>query len=607
MSFFYLDNCILICIFCVTIYNNYVEKNEYVKRTAGFLAVVGVLSKVLGALYRVPLTNVLGAEGMGIYQTVFPLYAFLVALCGGGMTTAVSHVVAKYNVTNQKTCVQTVRAAILPITVFSLVITIFATACCKPLSRLQGNSDVALCYATLFPSLLFTGSISVFRGYFLGRLRPLHNGISQLIEQVVKLILGLSFSKFLLPNGAEVAVVGAVLGVTVGEVLTFLYLLCAYVVFNKRKGFDKNSVQSVSDNANESADAVENFQTERVVYENGMGIASSINNDTCEVADEHLGVRVNDVIEQNISQKNRKIGNRFTSVLTAIFTNALSKELYSFAVPIALSSMILPIAQLIDSFTIVNILVKNGVERSFATSLYGVLCGPISTLLAAPNIFTTAILTSYMPIITAQIERGENNSEKIVKMTEIIMVLTFAIATIFFIFPNDIIEALYSGGLSSEELSVGAKLLKLQAISIFYGGLSQCVITVTQACGKPFLSVVGVGIGAVAKALLTPILTHFFGIAGAGVANVFYYAVSATLGARWLGVVKEITIDKTRLAVATIFSAMSAVGFFCGKKVGELTFGSSFLITVVGGVGVLLVCLLFLVCVRVCERYKKNR
>ncbi|MDE7464026.1 MAG: oligosaccharide flippase family protein, partial [Clostridiales bacterium] len=58
-------------------------------RSAALLAVIGIIAKLMGAMYRVPLTNTVGAEGMGLYQMVFPVYTVLLAFCGGGIASAV--------------------------------------------------------------------------------------------------------------------------------------------------------------------------------------------------------------------------------------------------------------------------------------------------------------------------------------------------------------------------------------------------------------------------------------------------------------------------------------------------------------------------------------
>ena len=59
------------------------------------LTAAAIAGKCLGALYRIPLTRVLGAQGMGMFQSVFPLYALLVTVCGGGLTAAVSKLTAE--------------------------------------------------------------------------------------------------------------------------------------------------------------------------------------------------------------------------------------------------------------------------------------------------------------------------------------------------------------------------------------------------------------------------------------------------------------------------------------------------------------------------------
>ncbi|MDE7107693.1 MAG: oligosaccharide flippase family protein, partial [Clostridiales bacterium] len=68
-------------------------KKEYTAKSFGrsavALAAMGMIAKLIGALYRVPLTNIVGAEGMGLYQMVFPLYTVLLAFCGSGMSGAV--------------------------------------------------------------------------------------------------------------------------------------------------------------------------------------------------------------------------------------------------------------------------------------------------------------------------------------------------------------------------------------------------------------------------------------------------------------------------------------------------------------------------------------
>ena len=73
------------------------QKNEgFVIKGAFILAIGALLTKVIGAIYRVPLTNVLGAEGIGIYQAVFPIYVLLLDFSGTAVPSAISKIISGY-------------------------------------------------------------------------------------------------------------------------------------------------------------------------------------------------------------------------------------------------------------------------------------------------------------------------------------------------------------------------------------------------------------------------------------------------------------------------------------------------------------------------------
>ena len=192
-------------------------------RGAAALAVISIISKLLGALYRIPLTNVLGAEGMGVYQTVFPIFTVLLMICGGGMTGAVSRTVAKYSARGRHAEVKDIfLASSLPLLAFSIVAATGVIVFRSGIAGLQGVPKASIAYLALCPSLVFCSVISVLRGIFQGRNMMIPSGISQLVEQGIKLALGLFFGKLMMPRGVEYAVFGALLGVAVSEIAAFI-------------------------------------------------------------------------------------------------------------------------------------------------------------------------------------------------------------------------------------------------------------------------------------------------------------------------------------------------------------------------------------------------
>ncbi|MCQ2603116.1 MAG: oligosaccharide flippase family protein, partial [Clostridia bacterium] len=74
-----------------------VKKPRLIK-SAGLLAAGSIIAKIIGALYRIPLTNILGAEGMGMYQLVFPVFALFIVLSSAGVPTALSRIIAEKRV-----------------------------------------------------------------------------------------------------------------------------------------------------------------------------------------------------------------------------------------------------------------------------------------------------------------------------------------------------------------------------------------------------------------------------------------------------------------------------------------------------------------------------
>ena len=71
----------------------------YVKNTL-ILSTCMLLSKMLGALYRIPLSNILGTEGIGLYQMVFPVYSLFLVAITGGMPVYVAQKVSKFRANN---------------------------------------------------------------------------------------------------------------------------------------------------------------------------------------------------------------------------------------------------------------------------------------------------------------------------------------------------------------------------------------------------------------------------------------------------------------------------------------------------------------------------
>ena len=192
------------------------------------LGVGAFIAKALGAVYRIPLTNLLGSEGLGLYQMVFPIYTLLLDFSGTGVPSAISKLIANESPLNRENkAKQYLLSSLRLLFYFGLIFTILMAVFSKVIASLQGNVNAYLGYVFLAPSIFLVALISCFRGYFQGLMDMKPTAISQIIEQVFKLSLGLVLVSVFLPN-VKYAVAGATLAITFSELIALLYLFLHY-------------------------------------------------------------------------------------------------------------------------------------------------------------------------------------------------------------------------------------------------------------------------------------------------------------------------------------------------------------------------------------------
>lgn len=201
------------------------RKNKKIVNSALILGIGAFTSKFLGAVYRIPLTRVLTPVGLGLYQLVFPVYTLLLDFSGAGIPSALSKIISSNDDKERSVKILTVSLKLLFLVglVGSLIMAIFG----KLIAKGQANPNAYTSYLFLSPSVLLVSLISCFRGYFQGYMKMQPTAISQIIEQVVKLFTGLLFAYLFLPN-INLSVAGATLGITISEIVAFIYLFLTY-------------------------------------------------------------------------------------------------------------------------------------------------------------------------------------------------------------------------------------------------------------------------------------------------------------------------------------------------------------------------------------------
>lgn len=464
---------------------------------AGMLAVLGVIGKGIGVFYRLPLTNILGAEGMGLYQMIFPLYSLLLAVSSGGLPAAISKYVSELNALNKpKTAVSALRYSIAALAIIGGAATIAVFLFGKNIAAAQGNDKAGIAYTAIAPAILLSGIIACLRGYFQGHLNMLPSGVSQIIEQTIKAIAGLILASLFLNMGVEYGVFGALLGVTLSEVAALLYLAFKYFLRQRKSRRLQNS------------EFAEDFVKEE-------------------------------------KTEPRKI----------------LKELYSVALPVTLGSLVIPLSQAVDSFLVINLLVKSGAETTVATSLFGLFNGPVGSLLNMPTVITVALAASLLPKTAFALKSGTDAKDIVDKSVRTCTAVILPCALTFAIVPYPILNILYSGGLKSAELEIAAILLRIESVDLIFIGLIHIASAMMQAANKSGIPVINLFIGALMKAVTTVVLLPIIGIYGAAISNIVCYVTTCALDLVYMKKINKI-----------LFSVKQGKIIFCAACFGAILF-----------------------------------
>ena len=167
------------------------------------LTASAVIVKLIGLFYKIPIASFLGDEGMGYFNSAYTVYAFFYLLCTAGVPKAVmiliSEAKARGRECDQKKIFRIAIILFLSVgTVLTLLFMIFA----NPISHLIGNSGSYLTMVAIAPSIIFVALSGVIRGYLSANTRLLDIAVSQVVEGVGKLgvgliLAGLGYCRFL--------------------------------------------------------------------------------------------------------------------------------------------------------------------------------------------------------------------------------------------------------------------------------------------------------------------------------------------------------------------------------------------------------------------------
>ena len=200
---------------------------------AGTSILIGasLITRILGFVYRVMLTRLIGAQGIGLFQMVFPLLSLLLTFVTLGMGVTVSKFVAEAIAMNAKQRISKIMLYAFAMTITSsLILTCLALYMSPWIARHLFTDPRAIYpFVTLLPVMIIIAVSTVLRGYFQGRQQMGSPAIASMIETVLRIISVYFLTFFSVSLGLEYAAAGISLGMLLGEIGACLYMGLHYL------------------------------------------------------------------------------------------------------------------------------------------------------------------------------------------------------------------------------------------------------------------------------------------------------------------------------------------------------------------------------------------
>lgn len=214
------------------------KKGDSFVKQAGILAGAGIICRIIGLLYRSPLTAVIGETGNGYYTPAYRIYQMILLISSYSIPAAISKVISQRLAVHQyKNAQRIFRCAILYVVVVGGAGSLIAFFGADALS--PGNSAMVL--RTLAPTIFLSGLLGVMRGYFQANKTMVQTSISQILEQILNAVVSIGAAFLLMQlfieedekTRAAWGAVGSALGTGIGVLAALLFMLFIYQMNRK--------------------------------------------------------------------------------------------------------------------------------------------------------------------------------------------------------------------------------------------------------------------------------------------------------------------------------------------------------------------------------------
>ena len=390
------------------------------------LAAAGIVTRLIGIAYRIPLNNILGDEGQGFYGCAFSIYNIALLLTSYSLPLAVSKLVSARVAKKQYCNAMRIFKGALS---FAIIVGAFVGIVVFVGSDFIAGEVMSLklsAYAlrVLAPGLFIVAVMGVIRGFFQGMGTMVPTAASQIIEQIVNAIVSIIGASYLIQMAKKIqessvnpslppayGAAGGTLGTVSGALIGLIFLLVLFRAYyptikrkvNKDKGHDLEGYQEIY------------------------------------------------------------------------------KVLFLTIAPVILSTAIYNISETLDQGIFSNIMIAQGHSDKETAELLGMFTGKYNTLINIPLAVANALSASLIPSLTATVASGTKKevNEKINMVIRFSMVIAIPCAIGFLVMGEPILDLLYSGN-----IAIPTKMLQLGAITVVFYCLSTVTNGILQGVNK---------------------------------------------------------------------------------------------------------------------------
>ena len=472
---------------------------------AAILAMGILVVKVIGLFYKIPLVNIIGSEGSADFNNAYNIYSVLLTISTAGLPVAVSKMVSEANALGRQNQVHKVfrlsLAAFLTLGVVSFLIMYFGS---EQLAGMMHDSLAAAGIRALAPAVICVGCLSAFRGYAQGHGNMTPTAVSQILEALCKLVIGLGLAYWLVRAGqpSHVAAAGAITGVTVGTILALAYMIFNVVSTRMR---EEKDTQDAPDSARRILSTLMKIAIPITISSSMVGIVTVI--DSALVQGQIQKVLISDPDSWALYQQ------VVDFVPLEAARDAWQQAVSSGAAAEAVSQL----------YGAVELAAEN-----ISRSLYGNYSGAL-TIYNLPLSLMAAITASVIAAVSAALARRDRRGAARItgSALRITALLAFPMGVGLFVLGTPIIRLIFP----ELDASVAGPLLSTLGIASIFVCLMLVCNSVLQAHGFINLPVVIMALGGVVKIVTNYNLVAVptIGISGAPVGNVLCFGLCMVL------------------------------------------------------------------------------